>query len=307
MYNHEQKNRFLQTAYNTESTRRNFRGVFNSTAAAEQRLQIDIAEQTAEQLTATLKQCRLTTLNSAVRRIYDVGKYQQWCDKNGLATTLSAKHVDPATICITDAKMVGSPGGLQSMLDAHLLPERSDTFDNVYRLFFWCAFAGVPAEILDKLKAEHIMLDEVIIKYDRKFYRLDTYCHKILRKCLLDQKMYPTTENGAAQMYRTRTDSGYLFRGFRSASIDAVVLGQRVHKRAPELPFYDSIFRSGIFYRVFAMAKDSEHESVDFRFEPYRQYKARLKSKPQTTEAERRLQLQFQKEYLQWKQIFYGR
>lgn len=308
MYNAEQKERFLSETQHSDTLRKSCRMVFQAVRDAEALEDQDIAEFSVEQLTSTLRRFRLTKISSASRKLRFFRKYQQWCGACGIATTNSAMEIDASGICRTDSRMFGSPGDLQRVLNAALRSEQEASTDSILRLYFWCAFAGLPEEALQEILLKDVNVDVDAIRCRQRYYRIERLGHTALFQCALEPKMYSTgyvTEEKSR--LRNRVKSDYLFRSLRSRALSPNDLRRFAANRSEDLPSYRAVLTSGAFYRVFSEAQDPDRKEIDFDGEPYQLYQSYSRANPSSAEMERERQLLFQKEYLQWLQTFYGR
>lgn len=308
MYNADQKEQFLKESCSTPRAYQTCRAVLQAVEQAELQVEKDIAEFSAEQLKETLRKFRLTKVSSAAKRLQIFRRYQAWCRAHSVHTSLSAKQLAPEDICRTESFMAGSPGELQRILDEALSDESVMSTDSVLRLYYWCAFAGLPEENIEKILISDVNIDAATIRCGETYYRLEWLGQNSLRQCVFETKMYATIYVPEEKIrLRKRSESNFLFRSVRSRVLTYDDLRKFAMGRAASLPTYRDIQSSGIFYRVFSESTDPEKKEIDFDCRGYQLYLRLSGAAPQDAAGERTRQLIFKREYLQWLQTFYGR
>lgn len=308
MYNEERKEQFLRAICTSEHQCDASRPVLRAVALDERQAEKDIAEFTAEQLTATLRKFRLTKVSAAAVRLRFFRKYQVWCQKQGFLTTLSALAIKPADICRTASFLVGSPGDLQRLLDKSLSDESEMSVDTLLRLYCWCAFAGIPEREIPKILTSDVSVEIATIRCGQEYYRIEWLGQNALRQCVSEKKMRSAFHdaNGNPQ-FRKRADNDCLFRSMRNNVLSSREFVAYYTDRCLEIPTYRAAQASGIFYRIFAETTDPDKKEIDFEGSGYRQYMTLTDAASKWEGGERERQLIFRREYLQWLQTFYGR
>ena len=308
MYNDEQKEKFLRAKSPSEQQYIADRSVLKSVSLDELQVETDVADFTAEQLTASLRKLRLVKLSAAAVRLRLFRKYQSWCQENGIHTTRSAFSIKPADICRTESFLVSSPGDLQRALNKSLSDESEMSADTLIRLYCWCAFAGIPEKAVPEILISDVSVETATILCGQKYYRIEWLGQDALRKCVSEKKMRSAFYNKDGKpQFRKRADSNYLFRSMRNNVLTGEVMRSYYADRHLEIPTYHTAQMSGIFYRVFAEIADPEKKNIDFDCDGYQHYRMLTDEASKWKSGERERQLIFKREYLQWLQTFYGR
>ena len=308
MYNEERKEQFLRAICASEHQYAASRPGLKAVALDEQQAEKDIADFTAEQLTAALRKFRLTKISAAAVRLRLFRKYQVWCQKQGISTTLSAFAIKPADICRTASFLVSSPGDLQRALDKSLSDETEMSVDTLIRLYCWCAFAGVPEKEIPKILTSDVGVEMAVIRCGQEYYRIEWLGQNALRQCVSETKMRSAFRdaNGNPQ-FRKRADNGCLFRSMRSNVLSSKEFVTYYTDRRLDIPTYRAAQTSGIFYRIFTETADPDKKEIDFEGSGYQRYLMLTDAASKWEGGERERQLIFRREYLQWLQTFYGR
>lgn len=265
MYNRTQKARFLEELFNKGSynpaTLKNMEVAFGRIEPFEEAAGADCCTMTAEALQDIVEQTAQRAYASRHNFLRVLRKYGQWCLDNDVpGATDGLLHIDIryAGLDKVRSTMVSGPQHLQRCLDAVFLPESEETIDNVYRAYFWLAFAGIPIEDAISLRTSDFYPTAMSIHCRGRVIRLPVEALDAVRNtATLSSFRYIHPNYVGAR--RERFDSDQFLRGIKSEATQhsLVQAACRPVTKAYKAGKIDSAFTfrsirlSGLFYRIF--------------------------------------------------------
>lgn len=265
MYNTEQKMRFLRDIFHEDSyapaTLENAKFVFNRMEVFEEAAGADCCTMTAEELQEIVNQTAQKAYGSRQYSFRILRQYGKWCLKNGVPGAadgllkLDARNAGLDKIRTT---MVSGPKHLQRCLDAAFSPESEETVDNVYRTFFWLAFAGVPIEDVVSLRTSDIDPKTMSLCCRGRVIRFPTEAFDAVYNTATLYSFRYIHKNYVGSR-RERFNSDQLLRGIKAEANKstllntaclAVMKAYKAGKTDVHFTFRD-IRMSGLFYNIF--------------------------------------------------------
>ena len=303
MYNEEQKLQFLTTR--TCKTYEQYRAFFNVIADKETLAQKDLADFTSDELIKYLGG-RSAAASSLKNLVSMVTQYQKWCVGCGLTQTVSAKEIAPEDLSNTAQFLVSSPRDLQERFDQTFYPENEETIDCLLRLFGWCAFVGIPQDLVTKIQNEDVQIDARVIRAGSEYYHMPPQAVISMRQCVEFPKFKIALSNGKF-ICRKRRDNQNVFRAIKTECFSAEYLGHWFGTRNRSALTYARVQTSGMFYRIYLGAPDRNKAAADFHDIAVHDVETSYqKSKIPRKRLIEVVERKYQRDYLQWYHTFYG-
>lgn len=262
MYNEELKTRFIEEYTKSISRYDTCVQAFDAMEPYEKAWGADFCTKTEAELAPVIEQLVGFRVRSRWQRIIIFQKYVRWCLVNKVEGACDGMlHVDNVGLGKVRTQMVFNPQELQNFLNVICEPESEQTTDNIYRCFYWMAYAGMEEEDIMKVKCSDVDFENLVIHFDGDEY--DIYREAIpafknaatLTEFVYKHPNYPPDK----RVIRNRAPGDTLIRGIRSTtSIKAlrVELSRRNKKflddglTTKQLSHY-RVWLSGLFHRVY--------------------------------------------------------
>ena len=170
-------------------------------------------------------------------------------------------HIDNVGLGKVRTQTVFNPTELQKYLDTICEPESEKTTDNIYRCFYWLAFAGMEEEDILKVRCSDVDFENMVVHFGGEEYEIYRAAIPAFRNAatltefVYKHPNYPPDK----RVIRNRALGDTLIRGIRSAvSVKSlrVELSRRSKKCIDEgltekqLSYY-RVWLSGMFYRMY--------------------------------------------------------
>ena len=154
---------------------------------------------------------------------------------------------------------IASPKHLQNYLNAICEPANMKATDNIYRCYYWLAYAGMAEEDIFKVKCSDVDFNKLIVQYNQKYTVVPIYPEGLeaFHNCVELSQFRYIHPNITKEIWKDRADGDILIRGIKSVStIKAfrVELSRRSKQKSDKTPLKLSHFRvwlSGVFYRMY--------------------------------------------------------
>lgn len=318
MYNEELKKRFIDQYTNNNSTKKLCETIFNSFESSEIEWGGDLCTKSTEELLPKINNLSGVRSRSQLMQLSILRDYVKWC---------ILTNVDGACdgmLNINDVKMdslktqtVSRPKHLQKYLDSICSPEEKCTTDNIYRCFYWLAYAGMDEEDILNVKISDVDFKRMQVNYPRKYTVVPIYAEAVhaFKNCVeLDSFLY-NHPNYTKSVWKPRVEGDTLIRGLRSKinTKSIRVEMSRRSKRNIELGnttmqlTYSRVWLSGLFYRMYERELDGE--PVDFSDIVDEQMSTKVYSYRgrNTPNGKRKfLMREFEEDYRRWKLTWYS-
>ena len=185
MFNAEQKERFLAETDLPESKQKVYRAIFESIAKYEEEWNADFCTLDTDKTQIVLDNTAGFRKRSFIVTLSMFRKYVSWCDQNMVSdVSQSIFEIEDSGLDKLKNRMVANPMHLQRYLDALCEPEEMKTISNVYRCFYWLAYAGVPDDIALKLDTSDVDFVKRVVRYDFKEYPIYEQAVPAFENCI---------------------------------------------------------------------------------------------------------------------------
>ena len=261
MYNAEIKERFVKSCSSKISVRTAYKQFFDIAQKYEEQWGTDLYTRAPEEVSRFLSEASGLTSQSQVSAIRIIKAYIKWCLSQ---EDIFGVQEDLLTITSISSdkfkeQTVTSPIHLQRYLDTVFDPEDFETIDNVYRTYFWMAYAGINQDDAPKIKNGDVDFSEMVVRQNGRSYPIYREGIKAIRYCVeLDYLKSLRTNTGKLILF-SRADSDLIMRG-RSSVFTGKALRERISKKQKNALnngktnlrlSYFRVWISGLFYRVY--------------------------------------------------------
>ena len=177
MYNGKQKNKFIQQYSSNKSTERLCVKFFDSTQPYEEELNADICTLESEQIQSILDHTATgVRAGSRLAKIVILRDYIRWCMENNYPNVNhNVNNITTNGVEKVRRRTVANPKALQMYLDEVFDSESNMTTDNIYRCYFWLAYAGMSEEDIFKVKISDVDFRRMAVRYDRRNTEVPIY------------------------------------------------------------------------------------------------------------------------------------
>ena len=261
MYNAAQKKNFITSYSSKEGMRAYVQQVFEQFSAYEEEIGKDICEMSFEELQEMFSKTSRVRASSHKTPRRTVRDYAAWCREHGVAgATDAAERINEIEIDGMRQLTVRNPRHLNAFLDTLAVPETELTSDNVFRAYYWLAYAGLGAQEILTVTNDEVKLDTLTVFHDGKEYPIYREAVPSIKNCLTLQSFkYYNANYNEKWIWRDRIPSDILLRGvraiptlgtFRVDFLKRLRKAQAEGKTDLRLSYY-RIWLSGVFYRMY--------------------------------------------------------
>lgn len=273
MYNEELKNKYINQYTTNQSTRNVCRAVFNAFEESEKVWGADLCTRSDEELQPIIDKIMGFRERSKWMRLIILKDYVKWCIVNNVDGACDGMlHITQVGLEKVRIQTVPNPRKLQEYLNAICHPEEMKTTDNIYRCYYWLAYAGMDEEDIFNVKISDVNFDDMTVNYPRKATQVPIYREaiKAFKNCVeLDRFLYLHPNYDNDDTWKERVEGDTLIRGV-GKPITLLSMRSGLSRRSKKMEDYTplrlSYYRvwiSGIFYR---MREDEINSSADVDF-----------------------------------------
>lgn len=273
MYNEDVKKRFVEDYSSTKSSQAACVRLFNATEPFEQEWNADICTRSTEEIQTMLDHISSLTADSRYAQVAILKKYGKWC----LACRIPKASSDILEVNhflggleIIRREMVANPVQLQEFLDRVFDPEVSESYDNIYRVYYWLHFMGVPKDKVMNIDKSLLDLNSLTLSIDNKKYEI--YLESVPAFRNVAELTYFTYNRNGSLSPNRRIDGSNIMRGIRGVSSEKTIVTRMAARvRSATAEENGSQLRdlnclrarqSGIFFRM--LQRETRGFSVDF-------------------------------------------
>lgn len=259
MFNEEVKRAFIKQYSSVLKKRNDCVFLFGFTASFEEALNKDVCTMTPDEISPIANEL-VGIKKGSNYRLYILRQYILWCIENNIpGAQNSLQGLSIQNIEKIKRLTVTGPKQLQVYLDALFDEESLETIDNVYRAFFWLAFAGIPFEHSLKLTVDQVHLSELSFVINGRNYPIYREALPCIKNCLELPYFMRRYKELNCYKKRNRIAGDLLFRGVkanpvRTTFISIIGAHQRQalsEKRTNKEISYSRARFSGIYYRMY--------------------------------------------------------
>ena len=320
MYNEELKSRFIEEYSTKVTTHKAARRVFKITARDEEQWGADLCTKTTEELQPVVDHVCGLTSPSKWTGLAILREYVRWCISNHVPGVCDGMlHITSAGLTKIKQQMVASPLHLQNFLDAVFDSESRLTMGNVYRGYYWLAYAGILEEDTPLIRTGDVDLSEMSIHYmggHVPIYREALPVFKNLVNLTSFRYEHEHYRSGAAVVDRVPGDQ--LLRGIK-ANMSRNTFGDVLSKSNLKAfnegtttirMSYQRAYLSGVFYRIYEQERAglpaSFEEIIDTRVRQMLVYKGKKWDRDYVEFYMKKIARDYEGDYMRWKMAFAG-
>lgn len=260
MYNEELKTKFIRSYTQSINTANVATTIFNSFSLYEEGWQADLCTKSAEELQPVIDKVMALRMRSQWVAMNILKEYVRWCIINKVPSACDGMlHITMVGLDKVRKQMVSSPLHLQKCLDKVFTPEEDRTIDNIYRCYYWMAYAGLKEEDAVLVKASDICFSEQCINFNGKSYTLYKESLPAFHNAVELREFMYQHPNYKKPVARPRVEGDDIMRGIR-ANTKPLTIRSILSKRMKEAEetgktevklSYFRAWMSGIFYRMY--------------------------------------------------------
>lgn len=260
MYNEELKTKFIRDYTQSINTAKMATSIFNSFSPYEECWKADLCTRSAEELQPAIDNILALRVQNQWGSMSILKKYVQWCIANKVPDACDGMfHITMIGLDKVRKQMVSSPVHLQRCLDEVFDPEQDCTIDNIYRCYYWMAYAGIKEEDTILVKASDICFAEQCIKFKGTNYPLYRESLPAFHNSVDADSFVHRHPKYRKPVMRPRVEGDIIMRGIK-ANMSVATIRSTLSRRMAEaekqsltevkLSFF-RVWISGLFYRMY--------------------------------------------------------
>ena len=312
MYNEELKKRFIKEYTNSISTAAVCESVFNSYQKNEEEWGADLCTQSEEVLRPIVTMKLGLRSRSKWSRLIILKDYVQWCIITNVAGACDGMlKITDIGLDKVKQQTIANPKHLQQYLDAICDPTENCATDNIYRCYYWLAYAGVEQDDILNIKCSDVDFMTMTINYPQKLTSVPIYPESLqaFHNCVELTQFASSHPNYNEMVWINRAEGDTIVRGIRALPTlksMRVALSRRQKNRGDKTDLrlsFSRVWISGLFYRMY----ENEMAGIQPDFNPIVLQKMEgktynLSSGGNTIEAkQRQLVRDYEEDYKRWK------
>lgn len=260
MYNQNLKNQFIESYSTRDSVKKFCVTVFEAFEKYELEWGADLCTRTADELQPALSKMVGFRSRSKLMRIIILKDYVRWCIGMSVDGACDGMfNITNVGLDKVKIQTVANPQHLQQYLDAVCSPEDERTTDNIYRCYYWLAYAGMDEEDILKVQCKDVDFRNMVVNYPRKMTTVPLYPQslKAFHNCVECDTFVFKHPNYTKPVDRQRADGTTLVRGIRSESTLSSIrmalsrLSKQNEDKTPLRLSYFRVWISGVFHRMY--------------------------------------------------------
>lgn len=250
MYNSELKNKFISEIDMSDSRRIYIQRLFTALEPFEEAYNTDVCAMDEKILKDVLGKVLGFKESSKRTGVLALKGYIKWCKNNDVEGVCdSIFNIKSISLDKMKHQMVANPYHLQKYLDFVFDKESECTADNVYRCYFWLAYAGLDEEDAVLVKDTDVDLTDMIIRYNGNDYPIYREALLTFKNCI-ELKEFNYIHPNQLRGKRERIEGNLLLRRL---------------KKAGNTEMSESYYaiRPIVSKRIKIALKESENEEID--------------------------------------------
>lgn len=314
MYNESLKTKFVQGYTKSISTANVCNTIFNAVEKYEREWDADICTQDENVLQPIIEELVGFRARSKYMRLIILKDYVKWCMAMGVPGACDGMFkINTIGLEKIKQQTISSPAHLENYLNEICEPVEEKTTDNIYRCYYWLAFAGIKEEDILNVKCSDVDFSRMVVRYNNTEVPIYREAVQAFKNCTeLTQFVYKHPNYSADKIvWKDRAPGDTIVRGVRAqASLKAmrVELSRRSKNKRDDgmtdlkLSYY-RVWISGVFHRAYEneqMGIEPDFSSIVSQQLEGKTYK--LDSGRNTQEAKKRqLVHDYLEDYQRWK------
>lgn len=269
MYNESLKTKFIRGYTNSINTANVCQTIFNAIEKYESGWNADMCTQKEDVLQPVIDEIIGFRVRSKWMRIIILKDYVRWCISTGVPNACDGMlNINASGLEKIKRQTVSSPVHLENYLNSICEPTDRKTTDNIYRCYYWLAYAGVKEEDILKVKCSDVDFSRMVVKYGDTEVPIYREAVPAFKNCVeLTQFVY-NHPNYSSDVWKDRVPGDTVVRGLRAQSSSKVrdqyssiksmraELSRRSKSKRDDghtslkLSYY-RVWISGVFYRTY--------------------------------------------------------
>lgn len=308
MFNEDLKNRFIEECLDSEDVAYRTRRMFKISEKYEKAWGADLCTRNAEELGEAVEEMIGVRTGAQASHLSMLRKYAKWCLNNEVPGACNGLlNIHEVGLKKIRTRTVSGPKHLQEYFDLAFPPEYDCRIDNVYRCFFWMAFAGLNEEDTSQVLSSDIDIKNMVIRFGGKTYPIYSEAIPAFRHLctadafLCDFVRYEKVMSrvpGRQVLRGVKGDDGVNTDTIRRSALKKFSAAFETSKEGIKVS-YKNIQLSGVFYRIYEEEKSTGQFDFSKFFEEYFKNKTDRTNRRQTQVRE-----EFYNDYLRWKTAF---
>lgn len=260
MFNENLKSDFIEHYTNSAKTKVLCESLFNSLEKYENSWNADICTRNKSELEPVIDEVVSFRSKYKMTRLTILRNYARYCISLKVPGTCDGiLQVSPLGLNKMKKHMISNPLMLQMYLDSLYEPEFEETTNNIYRCFYWLAYAGVDEEDILNIKCSDVDFDNMLVRYNGLNYPIYRESIPAFRNCALLTQFKYLNPNHSTVKYINRVDGDQLLKGIKSIQdikTIRVSLSRTSKRKIDEGKTtlklsYNRVYLSGMFYRKY--------------------------------------------------------
>lgn len=216
MYNEDLKQKFIANYTQKDSTKAVCITLFNSLEKYERRLDADICTVNQETLEPIINEIVSFRSKYKITRLAILKSYANYCISMKIPNACDGLlNVDTYGIDQVKTHMVSDPFMLQMYLNSLYEPESEETTNNIYRCFYWLAYAGIKENDILNIESADIDFENMLIRYDGLNYPIYSESVPAFKNCVYLKQFKYINPRHANDKYLDRVPGNQLLRGVK--------------------------------------------------------------------------------------------
>ena len=263
LYNTNQKEEFINSISNSESSKKEYTTIFSRIGEVEELYDKDLCFMNDRDQLMEAASCIAGNRNASTQwKLRMLQRYVEWCAErfDGVSDEINNITAEDVNAIYIKNHMVSDPEDLTACLDSFLQPSEENTLDEIYKCLFWMAFAGIEKELTTNIKTSDVDLsilkDHFLIIHDRKQYEVPAIARKSFDICINSVAFKYINQNyTTGSIYRKRVDGDVLLRGVKASAqtykrlMDKILIKMQNNNCKRHIS-YRSVELSGFFWRL---------------------------------------------------------
>ena len=262
MYNESLKTKFVQGYTKSISTANVCNTIFNAVEKYEREWDADICTQDENVLQPIIEELVGFRARSKYMRLIILKDYVKWCMAMGVPGACDGMFkINTIGLEKIKQQTISSPAHLENYLNEICEPVEEKTTDNIYRCYYWLAFAGIKEEDILNVKCSDVDFSRMVVRYNNTEVPIYREAVQAFKNCTeLTQFVYKHPNYSADKIvWKDRAPGDTIVRGVRAqASLKAmrVELSRRSKNKRDDgmtdlkLSYY-RVWISGVFHRAY--------------------------------------------------------
>lgn len=314
MYNEGIKKRFVEESTSSSASQATMVRLFNAIAPYEESWGADICTRSEEDVKGIIDKVFDSTSGSRLNQISILKKYGRWCISAGISgASRGILSIDQyaGRLDTVRQQMVSNPIQLQAFLDAIFTPEDLMTYDNIYRVYCWLHYMGIPKNKVMQIDAKCVDFDKLVLSLDGRDYEIYAASVPAFHNVVYLKSFMVSREGDFVEM--RRREGSNILRGIRSTANDKTILHQLSSRLSSasnnnsnvKCLNYIRIRQSGVFFRMFQREiRGFDVNFTEISIEELQDKGYETSGSVLTCNRVYKYAWKYKKEYERWKQAF---